>query len=77
MQYRFRQNEIDAMKHHIMVFCETETIADKHGNKSAWRLRLVLEALATCCKCSKREVAKRIRQIALYENLTTNDLPNF
>ncbi len=76
MQYRFRQNEIDAMKRRIMVFCETEREPDKHGIKSAWRLRLVLEGLASC-KCSSREEAKRIRKIALYENLTTNDLPNF
>ncbi len=65
------------MKRNIIAHCESEREPDKHGIKSAWRLRLVLEGLAMCCKCSKREEAKRVRRIALYENLTTNDLPNF
>lgn len=77
MQYRFRQNEIDEMKRDIIAHCESEREQDRHGNKSAWRLRLVLEAKAWCCKCSKREKARRERKIALYESLTHEDMPNF
>lgn len=77
MSYRFRQTEIENMKQSIVSHCEREDVADKHGNKSAWRLRLVLEGLAMCCRCSKREEARRYREIALYEMLTVNDMPNF
>ena len=75
MAYKFRAAEVEAMKKDIEGHCTFETVPDKHGNKSAWRLRLVLSGLAMCCRCSKREEARRYRKLALYESLTYNDMP--
>lgn len=65
------------MKKDILIHCECETTPDSNGNKSAWRLRLILEGMAMCCRCSKREEASRYRKLALFERLTTNDMPNW
>lgn len=75
--YRFKTAEIEAMKKNILTHCKYEREPDRHGNKSAWRLRLVLEGYVMCCRCSKREEARRLRELALYEKLTENDLPNW
>lgn len=75
--YRFKTAEIEAMKQNILSHCKTEREPDRHGNKSAWRLRLVLEGYVMCCRCSKRKEARRLRELALYEKLTKNDLPNW
>ena len=71
--YRFTAKEIKDMKQNILIHIENEDIE----NKTAWRLRCTLEGLAYCCQCSKKEKAKRIRRIALYDSLTNNDMPNF
>lgn len=75
--YGFKTAEIEAMKKNILTHCKYEREPDRHGNKSAWRLRLVLEGYVMCCRCSKREEARRLRELALYEKLTENDLPNW
>lgn len=75
--YRYKTAEIEAMKKDILTHCECETSPDRNGNKSAWRLRLILEGMAMCCRCSKREEARRYRKLALFERLTTNDMPNW
>lgn len=75
--YRYKTAEIEAMKKDILIHCECETSPDRNGNKSAWRLRLILEGMAMCCRCSKREEARRYRKLALFERLTTNDMPNW
>lgn len=77
MAYRFSSEEIAEMKDNILTHCNNEQCPDEHGNKSAWRLRLVLEGLYMCCQCSQRERAKRRRRLALYESLTRNDVPAF
>lgn len=75
--YRYKTAEIEAMKKDILTHCECETSPDRNGNKSAWRLRLILEGMAMCCRCSKREEARRYRKLALFERLTANDMPNW
>lgn len=75
--YRYKTAEIEAMKKDILTHCESETTPDRNGNKSAWRLRLILEGMAMCCRCSKREEARRYRKLALFERLTANDMPNW
>jgi hypothetical protein len=75
--YRFRPAEIEAMKQSILSHIQCETAPDTNGYKSAWRLRVALEGLAWCVRCSKRERAKRERKIALFESLTRSDLPNW
>lgn len=75
--YKFKTAEIEAMKQNILSHCKTEREPDRRGNKSAWRLRLVLEGYVMCCRCSKREEARRLRELALYEKLTKNNLPNW
>lgn len=74
--YRFKTSEIEDMKSNILTHCNQEIVPDKHGNKSAWRLRMVLEGYVMYCRCSKREEARRLRRLALYEKLTKNDLPD-
>lgn len=71
--YRFTAKEVEDMKQNILVHIENEN----SENKTAWRLRCALEGLAYCVICSKKEKAKRIRRIALYDSLTKNDMPNF
>lgn len=77
MAYRFRPAEIEAMKNNILSHMESEREPDTNGHKSAWRLHVVLTGLAWCCASSKREKAKREREIALFESLTKNNLPNW
>lgn len=70
--YRFKTAEIEAMKKSILthIECEAET-------KTAWRLRCAIEGQLMCCRPSKREAARLERELALYEKLTKNDLPNW
>lgn len=70
--YRFKTAEIEAMKKNILtqIECEAET-------KTAWRLRCAIEGQLMCCRPSKREAARLERELALYESLTKNDLPNW
>lgn len=75
--YRFKAAEIDKMKQNILTHCRCENVADKHGNTSAWRLRLVLESMVLCVCSSKRDTAQWERKLYLYESLTKNDLPNW
>lgn len=70
--YRFKGAEIEAMKKSILTHIEHET-----ENKTAWRLRCAIEGQLMCCCPSKREVARLGRELALYEKLTKNDLPNW
>lgn len=77
MAYKYRQSEIESMKRDILAHCATEIAPDENGNLSAWRLRAALEGLAYCTICTKREKARRLREIALFDRLTTNNLPNF
>lgn len=70
--YRFKAAEIEAMKQNILTHIEHET-----ENKTAWRLRCAIEGQLMCCRPSKREAARLERELALYENLTNNDLPNW
>ena len=70
--YRFKTAEIEAMKKNILthIECEAET-------KTAWRLRCAIEGQLMCCRPSKRDAARLERELALYEKLTKNDLPNW
>lgn len=70
--YRFKTAEIEAMKKNILthIECEAET-------KTAWRLRCAIEGQLMCCHPSKRDAARLERELALYEKLTKNDLPNW
>ena len=70
--YRFKTAEIEAMKKNILVHIENET-----ETKTAWRLRCSIEGQLMCCRPSKRETARLERELALYERLTKNDLPNW
>lgn len=70
--YRFKTAEIEAMKQNILTHIERE-----NGNKTAWRLRCAIEGRLMCCRPSKREVARLERELALYEKLTKNNLPNW
>lgn len=70
--YRFKTAEMDAMKKNILTHIEHET-----ENKTAWRLRCAIEGQLMCCRPSKRETARLERELALYERLTKNDLPNW
>lgn len=70
--YRFKTAEIEAMKKNILTHIEHET-----ENKTAWRLRCAIEGHLLCCRPSKREAARLERELALYEKLTKNDLPNW
>ena len=70
IKYRFTKKEVDEMSFNI----RTHTDNEKSEAKSAWRLRLLLEGLAYCCEYNKKEKAKRVRRLALYERLTKNDL---
>ena len=68
MGYRFKENEVRVMAENIITHM-------KHDEtKTAWRLRSSLEGLAYCCKTSQKERYNRLRRIALYEALTTNDI---
>lgn len=75
--YRFKQSEIEQMKKSIMLHISNEWEQDSNGNKSAWRMRLCIEGLMICCRPGKRERARLERELALYEMLTKNDLPNW
>lgn len=70
--YRFKTAEIEAMKKNILTHIEHET-----ETKTAWRLRCAIEGQLMCCRPSKREAARLERELALYERLTKNDLPNW
>lgn len=70
--YRFKTAEIEAMKQNILTHIEHE-----NENKTAWRLRCAIEGQLMCCRPSKREAARLERELALYEKLTKNDLPNW
>ena len=70
--YRFKAAEIEAMKKNILTHIEREA-----ETKTAWRLRCAIEGLLMCCRPSKREAARLERELALYEKLTKNDLPNW
>lgn len=70
--YRFKTAEIEAMKKNIITHIEHEA-----ETKNAWRLRCAIEGQLMCCRPSKREAARLERELALYEKLTKNDLPNW
>lgn len=70
--YRFKTDEIEAMKKNILTHIKHET-----ENKTAWRLRCAIDGQLMCCRPSKRETARLEREFALYERLTRNDLPNW
>lgn len=70
--YRFKTAEIEAMKKNILTHIEHEA-----ETKTAWRLRCAIEGQLMCCRPSKREAARLERELALYEKLTKNDLPNW
>lgn len=70
--YRFKTAEIEAMKKNILTQIEREA-----ETKTAWRLRCAIEGQLMCCRPSKREAARLERELALYEKLTKNDLPNW
>lgn len=70
--YRFKAAEIEAMKKNILTHIEREA-----ETKTAWRLRCAIEGQLMCCRPSKREAARLERELALYEKLTKNDLPNW
>lgn len=70
--YRFKTAEIEAMKKNILTHIEREA-----ETKTAWRLRCAIEGQLMCCRPSKRETARLERELALYERLTKNDLPNW
>ena len=70
--YRFKNAEIEAMKKNIITHIEHEA-----ETKNAWRLRCAIEGQLMCCRPSKREAARLERELALYESLTKNDLPNW
>lgn len=70
--YRFKIAEIEAMKQNILTHIEHET-----EKKTAWRLRCAIEGQLMCCRPSKRDAARLERELALYEKLTKNDLPNW
>lgn len=70
--YRFKTAEIEAMKKNILTHIEYEA-----ETKTAWRLRCAIEGQLMCCRPSKREAARLERELALYEKLTKNDLPNW
>lgn len=70
--YRFKTTEIEAMKKNILTQIEREA-----ETKTAWRLRCAIEGQLMCCRPSKREAARLERELALYEKLTKNDLPNW
>lgn len=69
---RFKTAEIEAMKKNILTHIEREA-----ETKTAWRLRCAIEGQLMCCRPSKREAARLERELALYEKLTKNDLPNW
>lgn len=70
--YRLKTAEIEAMKKNILTHIEREA-----ETKTAWRLRCAIEGQLMCCRPSKREAARLERELALYEKLTKNDLPNW
>lgn len=70
--YRFKAAEIEAMKQSILTHIEHET-----ETKTAWRLRCAIEGRLMCCRPSKRETTRLERELALYEKLTKNNLPNW
>lgn len=70
--YRFKTAEIEAMKQNILTHIEHET-----ETKTAWRLRCAIEGQLMCCRPSKREAARLERELALYNSLTVDNLPNF
>lgn len=70
--YRFKAAEIEAMKKNILTHIEYEA-----ETKTAWRLRCAIEGQLMCCRPSKRDAARLERELALYEKLTKNDLPNW
>lgn len=70
--YRFKTAEIEAMKKNILTHIEHEA-----ETETAWRLRCAIEGQLMCCRPSKREAARLERELALYESLTKNDLPNW
>lgn len=70
--YRFKTAEMEAMKQNILTHVENET-----ETKTAWRLRCAIEGQLMCCRPSKRRAAQLERELALYEKLTRNDLPNW
>ena len=70
--YRFKTAEIEAMKKNILTHIEHEA-----ETETAWRLRCAIEGQLMCCRPSKRDAARLERELALYETLTRNDLPNW
>lgn len=70
--YRFKAAEIEAMKKNILTHIEREA-----ETKTAWCLRCAIEGQLMCCRPSKRDAARLERELALYEKLTKNDLPNW
>ena len=70
--YRFKAAEIEVMKENILTHIEREA-----ETKTAWRLRCAIEGQLMCCRPSKRDAARLERELALYEKLTKNDLPNW
>lgn len=75
MAYRFRPAEIEAMKESILLHCNSEY--NNSGKYSAFRLRIAIEGQLYCCRPNKRRAAQLHRELALFESLTKNNLPNW
>lgn len=69
--YRFTAQEINQMKEFILTSINNET-----EKRTAWRARLCYEMEAQCSS-TKKSRDRGTRMLALYEQLTTNDLPNW
>lgn len=79
-KYRFTAQETAQMKQSILSYIKNENDPRNTDNapKTAWRLRWGFDADAMGCgHTTKKSRAYGCRQLALYESLTKNDLPNW
>lgn len=67
-KYRFTEKEVEEMKSSILTHTQNDG--------TAWRLRWIYESFERCLG-TKKGRANGARKLALYEQLTTSDRPNW
>lgn len=75
-KFKFHGLEVVKMKAAIKYTVLAEKTTNPQGEITAWRLHLALKAMVKYATTERNKHAAE-RELALYEKLTENDLPNW